>query len=80
MSDNKNNCLINEGVVIKHNSNMLYTSEAISSAIIKLIASKENISLQTFFNRADARGGSTLGNISLTHVSIRSVDLGIPQL
>ena len=80
MSDNKNNCLINEGVVIKHNSNMLYTSEAISSAIIKLIASKENISLQTFFNRADARGGSTLGNISLTHVSIRSVDLGLPQL
>ena len=80
MSDNKNNCLINEGVVIKHNSNMLYTSEAISSAIIKLIARKENISLQTFFNRADARGGSTLGNISLTHVSIRSVDLGIPQL
>ena len=80
MSDNKNNCLINEGVVIKHNSNMLYTSEAISSAIIKLIANKENISLQTFFNRADARGGSTLGNISLTHVSIRSVDLGIPQL
>ena len=80
MSDNKNNCLINEGVVIKHNSNMLYTSEAISTAIIKLIASKENISLQTFFNRADARGGSTLGNISLTHVSIRSVDLGIPQL
>ena len=79
-SDNKNNCLINEGVVIKHNSNMLYTSEAISTAIIKLIASKENISLQTFFNRADARGGSTLGNISLTHVSIRSVDLGIPQL
>ena len=80
MSDNKNNCLINEGVVIKHNSNMLYTSEAISTAIIKLIASKENISLQTFFNRADARGGSTLGNISLTHVSIRSVDLGLPQL
>ena len=80
MSDNKNNCLINEGVAIKHNSNMLYTSEAISTAIIKLIASKENISLQTFFNRADARGGSTLGNISLTHVSIRSVDLGIPQL
>ena len=80
MSDNKNNCLINEGVVIKHNSNMLYTSEAISTAIIRLIASKENISLQTFFNRADARGGSTLGNISLTHVSIRSVDLGIPQL
>ena len=72
--------LDNAGVVIKHNSNMLYTSEAISSSIIKLIASKENISLQTFFNRADARGGSTLGNISLTHVSIRSVDLGIPQL
>ena len=80
MSDNKNNCLINEGVVIKHNSNMLYTSEAILTDILKSIASKENISLQTFFNRADARGGSTLGNISLTHVSIRSVDLGIPQL
>ncbi len=79
-SDDKNKCFINDGVVIKHNSNMLYTSDSVSTAIIKTIASKERVRLQTFYNRADERGGSTLGNISLTHVSIRSVDLGIPQL
>lgn len=35
---------------------------------------------QTFVNRSDMMGGSTLGNISTAHVSLRSVDIGLPQL
>ena len=30
--------------------------------------------------RADMMGGSTLGNISLTHVSVLTADIGLPQL
>lgn len=80
LSDNKNICLINKGVVIKHNSNMFYTTDALSSSLIKSISEKSNVPYQEFFNRSDARGGSTLGNISNSHVSLLSVDIGLPQL
>ena len=36
--------------------------------------------MQTFYNRADLPGGTTLGGISLAHVSVPSVDIGLPQL
>ena len=35
---------------------------------------------QTYFNRADIAGGSTLGNISLHHVSVPTIDIGVAQL
>ena len=35
---------------------------------------------QTYTNRSDIPGGSTLGNISTAHVSVSSVDIGLPQL
>lgn len=80
LSDNNNLCYLNEGVVIKHNSNMLYTTDALSSSIIKKLCSLNNLKYQEFFNRSDVRGGSTLGNISNSHVSLVSADIGIPQL
>lgn len=80
LSDNKNKCLINKGVVIKHNANMLYTSDALSTSFIKELCKENNIAYQEFFNRSDVRGGSTLGNISNSHVSLLSVDIGLPQL
>ena len=36
--------------------------------------------VQTYTNRPDIRGGSTLGHISLTHVSVPTADIGLPQL
>ena len=36
--------------------------------------------MQTYCNRADMPGGSTLGNISLSHISVPTVDIGLPQL
>ena len=33
-----------------------------------------------FHNRADMAGGSTLGNIANAHLSLNTVDIGIPQL
>ena len=35
---------------------------------------------QTFANRSDMAGGSTLGNLSSQKVSLHTVDIGIPQL
>ena len=33
-----------------------------------------------FANRSDILGGSTLGNLSNTQVSVHAVDIGLPQL
>ena len=36
--------------------------------------------VQHYSNRADLPGGSTLGNISSSHVSVDTVDIGLAQL
>ena len=36
--------------------------------------------MQVFYNRSDARSGSTLGAISLGQACILTVDIGLPQL
>ncbi len=38
------------------------------------------VPFQTFTNRSDILGGSTLGNISNTKVALNAVDIGLPQL
>jgi aspartyl aminopeptidase len=38
------------------------------------------VKVQTYCNRADLPGGSTLGSISNTRVSVPTVDIGLPQL
>ena len=80
MSDDKNICMINKGLLIKFNSNMAYTSDAFTSSLIKTLCKENKIPYQVFFNRSDVRGGSTLGNISISQESILTCDIGLPQL
>lgn len=71
---------MNEGVVVKSNASQLYTTDAVSAALLKKIAAKVGVKLQWFVNNSDVRGGSTLGNISSTQAAINTVDVGLPQL
>jgi len=80
LSDAENAPLINSGVVIKWNANQRYATDAVSYAVFEQICSKAGVKTQTYYNRADMLGGSTLGSISNTKVSIPTVDIGIPQL
>lgn len=41
---------------------------------------RAGVPVQAFANRSDMRGGSTLGNLSNTQVSVHCVDIGLPQL
>ena len=50
------------------------------SAFVKTLCIENNIPYQVFFNRSDVRGGSTLGNISISQESILTADIGMPQL
>ena len=71
---------MNKGIVIKYNANQKYTSDAVSAAIFKLVAEKADVPTQYYANRADMGGGSTLGNIANTQVSLNTVDIGLAQL
>ena len=77
----ENNCVyLNEGVVVKSHAGQQYTSDAVSIALWKGICEKAGIPVQFFANRSDMRGGSTLGNIAMSQVSMNAVDIGLPQL
>lgn len=80
VADPTNRPAINGGIVIKYNANQRYTTDAVSSALFKMILDKAGVKYQTFHNRSDTLGGGTLGNISNTRVSVNTVDIGLPQL
>ena len=71
---------MNSGVVVKYNANQRYTTDGISAAIFGLICERAGVPIQRYANRADMPGGSTLGNIANTQVSLNTVDIGLPQL
>lgn len=77
-SDPTNKVLLNKGIVIKHHIN--YTTDAVTSSLFKGICDKAGVPYQDFACRADMKCGSTLGGISQSHVSIDSIDIGLPQL
>ena len=78
--DSTNAPRLGGGVVVKYNANQRYTTDAISDAVFTTVADRVGIKLQKFSNRADMVGGSTLGSIANTRVSISTVDIGLPQL
>ena len=71
---------MNGGIVIKYNANQKYCTDGISTAIFKELCREADVPYQTFVNRSDIAGGSTLGNISAGQVSIPCVDIGLAQL
>jgi aspartyl aminopeptidase len=79
-SDRNHTVHMNEGIVIKYNANQRYTSDAVSAALFKLVCDEAKSPVQYYANRADMPGGSTLGNIANTQVSLNTVDIGLPQL
>lgn len=79
-ADPTNRPYLNGGIVIKYHGSQKYATDAVSAAVMKSICEKADVPCQTYANRSDIPGGSTLGNISTAHVSVSSVDIGLPQL
>lgn len=79
-ADPTNRPLLNHGIVIKYSANQKYTTDAVSGAIFRAICKEAGVPYQTFANRSDMIGGSTLGNISQSQLSLNTVDIGLPQL
>lgn len=79
-ADPTNRPYLNGGIVMKYNGAQKYTTDGMTAARFRSLCKKAKVDCQTYVNRSDVAGGSTLGNISTAHVSIPSVDIGLPQL
>lgn len=79
-ADPTNQPAMNKGIVIKYNASQKYTTDAVSASVFKAICQQAKVPYQSFFNRSDMTGGSTLGNIAGNQVPVSTVDIGLPQL
>ena len=79
-ADAANAPVVNGGVVLKFNASQRYCTDGVSGAIFRKVCAQAEVPVQSYYNRADLPGGSTLGNISLCHVSVPTADIGLPQL
>ncbi|MBR1852919.1 MAG: M18 family aminopeptidase [Lachnospiraceae bacterium] len=79
-ADPTNRPYLNGGIVIKYHGGQKYTTDAVSAARMKDLCNRAGVPYQTYANRSDIAGGSTLGNLSAGHLPVSSVDIGLPQL
>jgi aspartyl aminopeptidase len=72
--------VLNDGPVIKCNSNQRYATEGVSSAWFEMLCKKAGVPVQKFVVRSDLGCGSTIGPITAANLGIRTVDVGNPML
>ena len=80
LSDPENRPCLNKGIVVKYQAALRYATDGVSAAMLKQICTRHSIPVQEFTNRPGSIGGSTLGNLSVSQIPLRTVDIGLPQL
>ncbi len=80
LSDPDHAPVLGGGVVIKYNASQRYATDGWSDALFRELCRKADVPVQSYCNRADLAGGSTLGSIAQTRVGVPTVDIGIAQL
>ena len=78
--DSTNNTRINMGIGIKVASNGAYTTNIETRKRFLRHAKNVGAKVQTFHNRSDKVGGSTIGPIVSSKSGIKSIDVGTPIL
>lgn len=71
---------LGSGPVLKIAANHSYATTPRGEAMIRALCKEQAIPLQTFANRADQRGGSTIGPIAEAASGIEAIDIGAPML
>eukprot|EP00594_Rhizosolenia_setigera_P015314 CAMPEP_0178974904 /NCGR_PEP_ID=MMETSP0789-20121207/22794_1 /TAXON_ID=3005 /ORGANISM="Rhizosolenia setigera, Strain CCMP 1694" /LENGTH=467 /DNA_ID=CAMNT_0020663447 /DNA_START=299 /DNA_END=1702 /DNA_ORIENTATION=- len=74
--------MMNQGMVIKRNSNQRYATNTVTGLLMKEVARKtpDVPVLQEFVVRNDCGCGSTIGPLISSNTGIRAIDMGCPQL
>lgn len=80
LSDAQNAPRMGGGVVIKANASQSYATDGVSCALFSEMCKREGVPTQSFANRSDSPGGSTLGSIADTLLPMCTVDIGMAQL
>ncbi|MBO2527421.1 MAG: M18 family aminopeptidase [Clostridiales bacterium] len=70
--------VMNGGVALKRSPR--YSSEAETCAVIRALCDRHDIPLQTYMNRADLPGGSTVGSMASALLAMPAADIGVPIL
>jgi len=78
LSDHTNTPLLNDGILIMKEING--TTNSVTSSVFKHICEEENIPCTYYTSRNDFTTGSTQAGASLRHLSINSLDVGLPML
>lgn len=78
--DPTNKPLLGKGPVIKSAASGSYSSDGYTTAIFKEICRAADIPYQTYVNRSDIRGGTTIGPIVSSKLCIPVIDMGAPVL
>lgn len=79
-ADPTNKPFLNKGIVLKYHGSQKYATDAYSAAFVKALCKKCDVPIQTYANRSDIAGGSTLGNLVMAQVSMPAADIGLPEL
>jgi len=76
--DEEHGPLINNGPVIKVNSNQRYATNSVTSALFRQCCQRSKVPVQSFVMRSDMACGSTIGPLTATKLGVRAVDVGVP--
>lgn len=78
--DPQHHPLLGKGIVIKHNAQQRYATDAEGEAQLRALCLKNKIPLQSFVSRSDIPCGSTIGPLHARATGMKTVDIGCPQL
>lgn len=70
--------ILNKGPVIKVNNNQRYATNSETAAVLKNIAMRVDVPLQSFVIRTDMACGSTIGPITASELGVPTLDVGVP--
>lgn len=76
--DGNHGPLLNQGPVIKINSNQRYATNSETAAYFANLCETRDIPYQKFVNRTDMGCGSTIGPITAKEIGIKTMDVGVP--
>ncbi len=77
--DDQHQPILNQGPVIKVNSNQRYASSDESESFIRKLCIESDIPVQVFVSRNNLPCGTTIGPLIAAEVGIRTVDIGVAQ-
>lgn len=78
--DLTNKPVLEGGPVLKIAASGSYSTDSFNGAVFTEICKKAEVPFQTFVNRSDVKGGTTIGPVTAANLTIPVIDMGAPVL